>query len=65
MGFTIREAMEWLLENRGICIKRAYLHELCLSNRLKSQLIGRMRFIDTDDLEKFEFKKPGRPKNEK
>ena len=62
MKYTIKEAIVWLSENRKINTRRAYLNELCYSNRLKSELLGRMRFIKKEDLEKFEFKKAGRPK---
>jgi len=62
---TIRAAIEWLWENRGLSIRREYLSLLCNSNRIKSELLGNLRFINIDDLEEFEFKKPGRPKNDK
>ena len=65
MNYTIKESKDWLWEIRGIWVQIQYLQKLCSSNRLKSIVVGNMRFINVADLEKFEFRKPGRPKNEK
>lgn len=65
MNYTIKESVKWLLQWREIKVKEQYLQVLCSSNRLKSIVVGNMRFINAEDLEKFEFKKPGRPKNDK
>lgn len=65
MNYTIKESVEWLRSHRKIEVKHQYLQKLCSSNRLKSIVVGNMRFINVSELEKFEFKKPGRPKNDK
>lgn len=65
MNYTIREAIMWVMVHRDIKVTQQYLQKLCSSNRLKSIVVGNMRFINVSDLEKFEFRKPGRPKNGK
>lgn len=65
MKYSIKQAAEWLLENRSLKIPTGTIQFLCCSNQLKSEVIGRMRFIEEEELSKFEFRKPGRPKNEK
>lgn len=65
MNYTIKESVKWLLNYRKIEVKDQYLQKLCASSRLKSIIVGNMRFINVSDLETFDFKKPGRPKNDK
>lgn len=62
MKYTIKQSIEWLQKKRNINVKKQYLQRICNLKIIESEMIGRMRFIRQEDLDRFNFRSPGRPK---